>query len=266
MSRKVVLADVKVALPTDEMLRAEIVRQVRFRSPGFWLATLFALFFFGLMPFTFPMMHYQENTTTVDATIVEVGRDPDNGEILMTSEFSDADGVVHSSTETSGYHYAWGEPEVGQHLKYIYWRNKLSGDFESTPRADGMLKWFFGITGAVLALLAIGVGVYVNRHRRLRLRLIVSGRRERGARYAIEAKTTAITLKTTIIIEQWRLNARYFEDSLTAFKDCHSDWQPGLPPDRLDNLTVPMILVDAINPRRYWLPVGELHDRRPVAT
>lgn len=266
MSTEVVLADVTVALPEDSVLRAEIKRLVRIRSPGFWLITLFALFFFGLMPFTFPMMHYQEDTTTVNATIVDVGRDPENGEILMTSEFSDADGVVHRSTETSGYHYAWGEPEVGQQLEYIYWRNKLSGDFESTPRADGILKWMFGSAGAVLALFAMGAGVYVNRHRRLRLRLIKSGRRERGARYAIEAKTTVIAIKTTVIIHQWRLTARYFEESLTAFKDCHSDWQPGLPPVRLDNLTVPMILVDVTDPRRYWLPVGEVYDRRPLET
>ena len=264
MSTEAVLTDVTVALPEERLLRAEISRQVRFRSPGFWLATLFALFFFGLMPFTFPMMHYQENATTVDATIVEVGRDPENGEFLLTSEFSDADGVVHRDTQTSGYHYAWGEPEVGQHLKYIYWRNKLSGDFESTPRADSMLKWLFGSAGAVLALFAIGLGVYVDRDRRLRLRLIKSGRRERGARYAIEAKTTVITIKTMVIIHQWRLTARYFEESLTAFKDCQSDWQPGLPPESLDNLTVPMILVDMLDPRRYWLPVGEVYDRRPM--
>jgi len=265
MSTEVVLTDVSVALPEDNVLRAEIVRQARFRTPGLWLITLFALFFFGLMPFTFPMMHYQKGTTDVDATIVEVGRDPQSGEILMTSEFTDADGKAHRDTQTSSYHYAIGEPEVGQQVDYTYWHNKLSGDIISSPRADSMLKWMFGSAGTVLAIGAILVGVYVDRHRRLRLRLIKSGRRERGARYAIEAKTTVITIKTTIIIHQWRLTARYFEESLTAFKDCHSDWQPGLPPERLDNLTVPMILVDAADPRRYWLPVGEVYDRRPSA-
>ena len=266
MSREVVLTDVTVALPEESLLRAEIKRQIRFRSPGFWLAVIFAMFFFVLMMFSFPMMHYQEDTTDVDATIVAVERDPENGEILMTSEFTDADGKVHRDRQTSGYHYALGEPEIGQQLDYIYWRNKLSGDFESTPRADGMLKWMFGSAGAVLAVMAIVLGIYIDRHRRLRLRLIGSGRRERGARYAIEAKTTVITLKTTHIIEQWRLNARYFEESLMGFKDCHSDWQPGLPPDRLDDLTVPMILVDTVDPGRYWLPVGEVYDRRPAVT
>ena len=128
------------------------------------------------------------------------------------------------------------------------------------------MKWIFISAGLVLGVMASVVSIYMNRHRRLRLRLIASGRRERGARYAIEAKTTVIALKVTHIIHQWRLNARYFEDSLTAFKDCHSDWQPGLPPDRLDNLTVPMIFVDASNPRHYWLPIGELYDRRPEIT
>lgn len=266
MSTEVVLADVTVALPEDSALRAEIKRQVRIRSIGFWLAAIFALIFFGLTFFSFPMMHHQKNTLSVDATIVAVERDPQNGETLMTSEFSDAEGVLHRDTQTSGYHYAWGEPQVGQRVPYVYWRSGITGDIGSFPRADGILKWIFGSAAAVLALLAIGVWFFVSRHRRLRLRLIKSGRRERGVRYAIEAKTTVITMKTTVIIHQWRLTARYFEESLAAFKDCHSDWQPGLPPERLDNLTVPMILVDATDPRRYWLPVGEVYDRRPIAT
>ncbi|HOZ04956.1 MAG TPA: hypothetical protein PLS60_06145 [Arenimonas sp.] len=266
MSTEVVLTDVTVALPDDSALRAEIKRQVRIRSIGFWLAAIFALIFFGLTFFSFPMMHHQKNTVSVDATIVAVERDPQNGETLMVSEFTDAEGVLHRDTQTSGYHYAWGEPQVGQRAPYVYWRSGITGDISSFPRADGILKWMFGSAGAVLGLMAIGVWFFVSRHRRLRLKLIKSGRRERGARYAIEAKTTAITMKTTVIIHQWRLTARYFEESLTAFKDCHSDWQPGLPPERLDNLTVPMILVDATDPRRYWLPVGEIHDRRPTAT
>ena len=265
MSTEVVLTDVMVALPDDSVLRAEIKRQIRIRSAGFWLAAIFALFFFGLTFFSFPMMHHQKNTINVDATIVAVERDPQNGEMLMTSEFTDVDGVVHRDTQTSGYHYAYGEPEVGQKVSYIYWRSgEINNDVSSTPRADGILKWFFCSVGAVLALVAIGVWFFVSRHRRLRLRLIKSGRRERGARYTIEAKTTVITIKNTVTIHQWRLTARYFEEALTAFKDCHSDWQPGLPPVRLDNLTVPMILVDATDPRRYWLPVGEVYDRRPL--
>jgi len=266
MSTEVVLADVTVALPEDSALRAEIKRQVRIRSIGFWLAAIFALIFFGLTFFSFPMMHHQKNTVSVDATIVAVERDPQNGETLMTSEFSDAEGVLHRDTQTSGYHYAWGEPQVGQRVPYVYWRSGITGDISSFPRADSILKWMFGSAAAVLALMAIGVWFFVSRHRRLRLRLIKSGRRERGVRYAIEAKTTVITMKTTVIIHQWRLTARYYEESLTAFKDCHSDWQPGLPPAHLDNLTVPMILVDATDPRRYWLPVGEVYDHRPAAT
>lgn len=263
MSGEVVLADVAVVLPADDALRTEIHREARSRSMGFWLAVIFSLVFFGLAAFSFRMMHDVEDAFVVDGTIVAVERDTDNDELLMTTEFVDADGKVHRDKQTSGYHYAMGEPEVGQRMGYIYWYSKLTGDFRSTPRADGILRWIFISAGLILGVMALVVSNYMNRHRRLRMRLIAFGRRERGARYAIETKTTVIALKLTHIIHQWRLTARYFEDSLTAFKDCHSDWQPGLPPDRLDNLTVPMILVDAANPRHYWLPVGELYDRRP---
>lgn len=266
MSAEVVLKDYAVAMPADDALRTEIARQARSRSLGFWLAAVFALIFFGLASFSFRMMHDEEGAVAVDGTIVAVERDTRNGELLMTTEFVDADGKVHRDTLPEGYHYASGEPKVAQGIEYVYWRSKYTGEIDSHPRNDILVKWAFGSAGLVLALMALGVSVYMNRHRRLRLRLLASGRRERGARYAIEAKTTVIALKVTHIIHQWRLNARYFEDSLTAFKDCHSDWQPGLPPERLDNLTVPMILVDAADPRRYWLPVGELHERRPGTT
>jgi hypothetical protein len=228
------------------------------------MSVMAALLFFSLMLFTYPMVHYQKNATTVVGKIVAVERDSERNEILMTSEFIDADGKAHRDTQTSGYHYARGEPEVGQAITYLYWRNELSGELGYTPRADGILKWLFGVAGAIFILMAVLTFAYINRHRRLRLRLIASGRRERGARYAIESRTVVISVKVTHVIEQWRLNARYFENSLSGFKDCHSDWEPGLPPDRLDGLTVPMILVDASDPRRYWLPVGELYERRPA--
>jgi hypothetical protein len=263
VAREVALKDVVVALPSDEALRTEIARQARFRSAGFWLSVVGALLFFSLMFFTYGMVHYQKNATTVEARIVAVEHDANRNETLMTSEFVDADGEVHRDTQTSGYHYARGEPEVGQAISYLYWRSDLTGEFGSTPRGDGILKWLFGCAGAVLTLMAIITFVYVNRHRRLRLRLIASGRRERGAGYAIESRTVTIPLKVTHVIHQWRLNASYFENSQSGFKNCHSDWQPGLPPDRLDDLTVPVILVDVADPRRYWLPVGELYERRP---
>lgn len=264
MSREVVLTGVAVALPADDALRTEIDRQARSRSLGFWLAAVFSLVFFGLASFSFRMMHDEEGAVAVDGSIVAVERDTRNGELLMTTEFVDADGKVHRDTLPEGYHYASGEPEVGQDIEYVYWRSKYTGEIDSHPRNDILVKWVLGSAGLVLAVMALAVSIYMNRHRRLRLRLLESGRRERGARYAIEAKTTVIALKVTHIIHQWRLNARYFEESLAGFKDCHSDWQPGLPPDHLDGLTVSMILVDASNPRRYWLPVGELHDRRPA--
>ena len=263
MSGEAVLADVAVGLPADDALRTEIHREARSRSLGFWLAVIFALVFFGLAAFSFRMMHDQDGAVAVDGSIVAVERDPGNGELLMTSEFFDTEGKMHRDTLPEGYHYASGEPKVGQRIEYVYWRSPFTGEIDSHPRNDIFVKWIFISAGLILGVMALVVSIYMNRHRRLRLRLIASGRRERGARYAIEAKTTVISLKVTHTIHQWRLNARYFEDSLTAFKDCHSDWQPGLPPDRLDNLTLPMILVDAANPRHYWLPVGELYDRRP---
>lgn len=264
VAREVLLHDFVVAMPADQALHKEVARQVRLRSPGFWLSLIAALGCFMAMFFSFRMMHDQEGAVTVIGTIVAVERDSERGEILMTSEFTDIDGKVHRDTQTSGYHYAKGEPEVGQQIGYVYWKNKLTGEFRTTPRNDVLVKWIFGSFGLMFALMATAVFIYVNRHRRLRLRLIVSGRRERGAGYAIESRTITIAIKVTHIIHQWRLNARYFENSVSGFKDCHSDWEPGLPPDRLDGLNVPMILVDARNPSRYWLPIGELYERRPA--
>jgi|GEM_PF-1549413 len=263
VSREVVLTDVVVALPEENALRAEIARQVRLRSPGLWLSAIGALVFFTLTFFTYGMMHYQKNTTTVDASVVAVERDSKRNEILMTSEFVDTDGKRHRDTQTSRYHYARGEPEVGQRITYLYWRSERTGELGSTPRADGILKWIFGSASAVFAITSVLAFAYINRHRRLRLRLIASGRRERGTAYAIESKTITIAIKVTHIIHQWRLNARYFENSQSGFKDCHGDWEPGLAPDRLDGLAVPMILVDENDPSRYWLPTGELYNRRP---
>ena len=264
VAREVLLHDVVVAMPADEALRKEIARQARVRSLGFCLSVIAAIGFFSLTLFTYPMVHYQKNATTVVGKIVAVVRNSERNEILMTSQFIDADGNAHRDTQTSGYHYARGEPEVGQPITYLYWRSELTGELGSTPRGDGILKWLFGSAAAIFVLMSVLTFAYINRHRRLRLRLIASGRRERGAGYAIESRTVVIPLKVTHVIEQWRLNARYFENSLSGFKDCHSDWEPGLPPDRLNDLTVPMILVDTSDPRRYWLPVGELYDRRPV--
>ena len=264
MAREVLLHNVAVAMPVDEALRKEIARQVRVRSLGFCLAVIATLLFFSLMLFTYDMVHYQKNATTVLGTIIAVERDPERNEILMTSEFVDADGKAHRDTQTSAFYYATGEPEVGKGITYLYWRSELTGELDSAPRADGILKWVFGSASAICALMSTLTFAYTNRHRRLRLRLIASGRRERGAGYAIESRTVTIPLKVTHVIHQWRLNARYFENSQSGFKDCHSHWEPGLPPDRLDGLTVPMVLVDASDPRRYWLPVGELYERRPA--
>ena len=145
-------------MPGLGQLKQEIATQVSHRRLGFWLALLFAAFLFGLLPFTFRMMHSYDDAVMVDARIIAVDRDPASGETRMTSEFIDLTGKAHRATESAAYHYAPGEPEVGQKIAYFY-RPDAAGDIYGTPRADGLLKWLFGGAGALLALIASALAI-----------------------------------------------------------------------------------------------------------
>ena len=215
------------------------------------------------MTYSFEMMH-EDGAIPVTATIITVERDPASGETWMTSEFVDHQGVMQQDRLTSGYHYARGEPEVGEHIGYVYEISEYTGDLDASPRADGPLQWIFGIPALLFLALAAGVAWLAWRQRALRHRLLASGRREPGTAHAIVWKIVTLPggKAGPQHIHRWRLQARYFESTLSGFRDCHSDWQ-SIPSRELaqelrEDSPVSPILLDPCNPKRYWLPLGPL--------
>jgi hypothetical protein len=195
----------------------------------------------------------------VMATIVEVHRDPGDGLLHMTSEFSDAAGVVHRETESEGYHYAPGDPAVGQRIEYLYRPSVEGHDFLAFPRADRVLQWMFGGVSAFFGLLGLGAVAIVLRQRRMRLQLLRHGLRETGQSPRIRQKTIVVPAAggRAQAATLWRVQASRFVAEQGAFVECHGDWEGGAVPE-LDPATPPVILVDPANPRRYWLPTGAL--------
>jgi hypothetical protein len=242
------------ALPDDAALYAEIGHDVRRRMPGVYICLVVAaLMSIGVFK-SLPMMHGDDDYTAVDARIVDVRRDPEKGGLLMTSEFTDARGAVHRFTETDGYHYAPGDPEVGQTIEYLY--RVRYGEMRAFPRADRILQWVFGAPAAFLALFGGSAAGLLLRKRSLRRGLVREGRRETGQALSIRRRTLVLPTGNNVqAIGMWRLEARYFEPSQSAFIECHSEWQHGVEPALADGATT-TILVDPQRPSRYWLPVA----------
>lgn len=245
--------------PNEAMLRVEISRNFRRRMPGVYLAAALATLFFVLAAFSFDMMH-EDGAVPVDATIIAVESDAESGETWMTSEFVDKQGVVRHDRQTAGYHYARGEPKVGERIEYIYRFKLITGDFYATPRVDRILQWIFGIP-ALLCVAMAGLAIwFLLRQRSFRRRMLVSGRREPGTAYVVIEKTVTLPGAGNRMqqVRMWRLQARYFEATLSGFRDCHSDWWPAPAPEFGDDSPVSPILLDPANPKRYWLPLGPL--------
>lgn len=242
---------------SDTELYAEIGRDVRRRAGGvvitLVMTSLMAVGFFNSMR----MMHGSDFHVAV-GTIVEVVKDPQSGETLMTSEFRDAAGTLHRDTQTAGYHYARGEPVVGQPIEYLYKNSEYTGELRGFPRADRILQWVFGLPMALFALMSVLASWYLSRKRALRRRLVGSGRREAGAGYAISRRSVPILTGNSGPVEMWRLEARYFEPERAEFVECHSDWQHSPLPELGPDSPVSPILLDPTRPGRYWLPVGAL--------
>lgn len=243
----------------DAVLRAEIGRHFRKRLQGFYLAAAAAVLCLVGVAYSFDMMH-PRGAIPVTATIIALERDAGSGETWMTSEFVDSKGVVRREREASGYHYARGEPEIGESIEYVHWFGEHSGEIRAAPRADRILQWIFGIPALLFAAMATGVAWLAWRQRQLRHRLLASGRREPGTGHVIIDRTVILPggKAGPQRIQMWRLQARYFEATLPGFRDCHSDWQPAPAPQLREDSPRPPILVDPANPKRYWLPLGQL--------
>ena len=245
------------ALPDDAALYAEIGRDFRRRMIGVYLTVgVAALLSLGLFN-SVSMMHGDGDFTAVDARIVAVGKDPRSGRLTMTSEFTDATGKVHRDTQDDGYHYASGDPEVGQRIEYLYEFDAYYGDFHAFPRADRILQWVFGAPAALLLLVGGGGLVFLLRKRAWRRRMVRGGRREPAQAVSIRERTVVLPSGNGVqVLPMWRLEASYFEPSRSAFVACHSEWQHSPTTPQAGDLPAPVILVDPERPGRYWLPVA----------
>lgn len=243
--------------PDDTALYAEIDRRVRQRLVGVWLAlAVAALLSLGVW-FSVPMMH-GGHPTAATGRIVAVEKDA-TGETWMTSEFTDGEGVVHRDRETQGYHYAPGEPRVGQRIEYFYERSALTGDLQAYPRADRLLQLVFGVPMALLLALAAMVAWFIVRERATRRWLVRHGRREVAQGASIRQRNTFLPASRGLqSIAMWRLQASYFEPTRSQFVQCNGDWHNGFAPPLREGTALPPILVDPARPSRCWLPTGSL--------
>jgi len=136
----------------------------------------------------------------------------------------------------------------------------ISGDFYAAPRADGWLRWMFGLPAALFALLSVGAGVLVMREHNTRRALVREGERVPLEMPRIGHKTLTVGTGAagTANVELWRLEGRVFDAERCEYIEIASDWQQPPPPPELDLSRVPPLLVDKSRPSRRWLPVGAL--------
>ena len=242
--------------PDDEVLYREIGRDFRRRSVGVWICLVMAALLFLPLPHTMSMMHGDGDYTAVMGTIVEVYKNPDTGQLMMTSEFTDANGTVHRGTEHDGYHYAKGDPQVGQPIEYLYKTLDSTNEVRFFPRADRMLKWVFGAPAAFLALFGTIMLAWMLRKRAWRRRMVREGRREPGQAPSIRHKTVVVpTRHQTHVLDLWRVEASWFDPERAQFVVCHGEWEKA-PAPALGDDAAPLIFIDPANPSRYWLPTA----------
>jgi hypothetical protein len=231
----------------------EIERRRRARFRGVYLLLGFA----ALMALGFAnstrMMHgagLQPATATIVALGVGSG-----GEPTMTSRFQDATGAWHTDVQPASYHYADGEPRVGESIGYLYGTKRHSG-FYAVPRADAPLRWLFGPIALLFALLGAGAAWLILRERNYRHRLVATARREPLANARIGQRAYALPAGAagTQRVELWRLEGRYFDPGAGEYVDCASDWQGAPAPADFDPAHAPPVFIDPITPSRYWLP------------
>ncbi|MEP6634114.1 MAG: hypothetical protein ABJA62_07880 [Luteimonas sp.] len=179
---------------------------------------------------------------------------------MMINEFADRRRVFHRDREPATYYYSRGEPTVGERIGYVYKEHYPADGLWSAPRADRMLQWAFGIGASLMGALGLFASALIVRQRNLRRRLLRLGRREPGATHALENKTVVVPggSNQSMSIQLWRLRARYFEPSMSEFRDCHSDRQPYPMPELREDSSVPPVFVDRENPKQYWMPLGDL--------
>ena len=247
-----------IALPDEATLHAEIQGRFGTRWRAVYLAAATSVALLAGTAFSLRMLH-GEGFTPVSATIIKVQRGSQSGETTMTSEFLDATGTRRQDTQPASYHYARGEPLVGQRIDYIHKMLAGTNILYAVPRADGFLRVVFGVPGVLFGLFALAYAWQTMRQRALRHRLMSRGRREPGQLYTIRQRILTVPAAGgSQRLHKWRLEARYFDPAIAGFRDCHSDWHPAPAPELQDNTPVSPLLIDTKDPTRHWLPVGGL--------
>jgi hypothetical protein len=241
-------------MATDTELLAEIGRHCRQRMMAVYLMFGFALLL-SLGVFNSQRMMHPADMVPAEGVIVAVGKDANNGETTFTAKFTDAAGVRHTDTQSAGYHYAPGEPQVGQPIEYLYIDRPPNG-FYAFPRADRILQLVFGVPMLLMVFCGALFLWLILRQRAWRRWLVRNGTRVQGEGYEIRERTVVIPGGSggAVSVHTWRLQARRFDPAASEYVDVHGDWrQPPVP--KIDAQTeFPPILVDPRKPARYWLP------------
>ena len=243
----------------------EIGRRFATRMHGVYLC-LGAAALFGLGLANTQRMLHEPGMLPAQATIVALGTGS-SGEPTFTATFADAEGNWHRDTQEYSYHYARGEPRVGEQLDYLYIVKPETDYFQAAPRADGILQWLFGVPVAFFVLLGIVLGVVIMREHNARRALVRSGQRVPVQMPRLGFRSLVLPAKYTsgsTHVELWRLEGRVYDASAGEYVDCASDWQQPPPPE-LELSRVPPLLVDPARPSRRWLPVGALRTAGYVA-
>ena len=241
----------------DRRWYEEIERRLSARFRGVYLCVV-AAGLCGVGALNTQRMMHEPGLLPATATIVALGTGS-GGEPTMTAVFQDAEGGWHRDTQGYGYHYARGEPRVGESIAYLYGGKPATGDFYAVPRADALLQWVFGVPTALFALMAVVFGTVVMREHDARRALVRAGLRLplQSPRIGHRRVTLPGGAAGARSFELWRLEGRVFDARRGEFVDCASDWQQP-PPPTLDPARVPPLLVDPARPSRRWLPVGAL--------
>jgi hypothetical protein len=236
----------------------ELRRRRRQRLPGVYLCLGFAALMLLGYCNSLRMAH-GAGFTPVTGTIVALGTGS-SGEPTMTSEIRLPDGSVHRETEETSYHYARGEPRIGESIDYIYRRSPYgTGDMQLWVRGDWILRWMFGPAAAVMGAFGmILLGVILRQHARRR-ELIRSGERVPIELPRIGHRRIVLPGSAgPVQVDTWRLEGRVFDPQACEYVEVASDWLQPPAPESLDPALVPPLLVDKARPSRRWLPVGAL--------
>ena len=237
----------------------ELKRRRRQRLPGVYLCAAVAALMLAGYCNSIRLMH-GKGFAQVTGTIVALGPGS-GGEPTMTSEIRLPDGSLHRATEATSYHYARGEPRIGESIDYIYRPSPDgTGDVQLWVRGDGILKWMFGSAAAILGGVGLGMLWLVLREHAQRRELVRTGERVALEMPSIANRHVALPggAAGTLEFDLWRLQGRVFDARAGEYVDVASDWQQPPAPQGIDAALLPPLLVEKGKSGRRWLPVGAL--------